>query len=51
VNKFLVDFCWNGRIIWRVEEGYTRGHARMNARRKEWGKFKESVLKERSEEA
>ena len=45
MSKFLVDFCWKGKMIWRVGEGETRGEARMNARRKEWNKFKEAVLK------
>lgn len=45
MSKFLVEFCWKGRLIWRVGEGETRSEARMNARNREWAQFKESVLK------
>ncbi len=47
--KFLVEFGRNGRLIWRVAEGKTRGEARINARRKEWSKFKDSVLSTKKE--
>lgn len=45
MSKYLVEFGWNGQLIWRVAEGATRGEARMNARREEWSKFKTRLLK------
>ena len=45
MGKFLVAFARNGRLIWRVGEGRTRGEARIDARNKEWNRFRETVLK------